>query len=115
MPTRYQLRDKQNEIADFIYNAMGTHDCSAIPTARQFADGLAAALSVMADKFGVDMTIDRYLTITKLAHHFNVSRYAMDRALKTCKIPGKTVAGTTRTTYSIERARQALQATGMLG
>lgn len=109
-----KLRQTADEIADYIYNAMNIHDCSAIPTARQFADGWAALVMVMADRFGIDMLSDKWDTITKHANHFGVSFYQMKHALTICKVPGKKVAGKNKTTYSRQAARAALEHCGYL-
>lgn len=114
MASVLKARATQNEISDFIYNAMNTHDCSALPTARQFADGWAAAIMAMSDRFGIDCTVDRYDTCSKLAKHFGVSHYTMAKALAASKIPGKQVAGTCKVTYSRQHARAALDAAGLL-
>ena len=114
MPKVIKARQTENEISDYIYNAMNTHDCSAIPTARQFADGWAAAIMVMADRFGIDCTVDRYDTCSKLAKHFGVSHYTMAKALAASKVPGKQVAGTCKVTYPRSAARAALDAAGHL-
>lgn len=115
MPALLKARATQNEIADYIYQHMNVHDASAIPTARQFADGWGAAIMCMADRFGIDCTAERYATITKLANHFGVTRYHMESALRHCKITGKTIAGTSKTTYSLQDARAALETCGHLG
>ncbi len=109
-----KLRQTADEIADYIYKAMNVHDCSAIPTARQFADGWAAVVMVMADRFGIDMLCDSWDTPTKLANHFGVSFYQLKQALTTCKVPGKKVAGKNKTTYSRQAARDALEHCGYL-
>lgn len=107
-------RATQNEISDYIYNAMSTHDASAIPTARQFADGWGAAIIVMSERFGIDLSVDRYDTCPKLAAHFGVTTYHMKKALEHSKVSGKRIAGTNRTTYSISAAKAALDAAGHL-
>ena len=105
-----QTRAKQHEIADHLYNEMHVHDCSAIPTARQYADGLAAAVILLLDKLGLDFTVDKFDTCNALANHFGVSHYTMAKALKASKIPGRQVAGTCKVTYPREKARAALEA-----
>lgn len=114
MPSLVKARVVQNEISDFIYTAMNTHDASATITGRQLADALAALTMTLADRFGIDCTVDRWDTATKLAKHFGVTYYAMKRALVRSKVPGKQVAGTSKMTYSRQNARAALIAAGYL-
>ena len=114
MPKVIKARQTENEISDYIYNAMNTHDCSAIPTARQFADGWAAAIMVMADRFGIDCTVERYDTCSKLAKHFGVSHYTMSRALAASKVIGKKRIDCSKVTYPLSAARAALDAAGHL-
>jgi hypothetical protein len=114
MPSVIKSRITQNEISDYIYTAMNVHDASGVSTPRQIADGLAALVMTLADRFGIDCTIDRFDTVTKLAKHFGVTFYAMKRALQIAKIPGKQVAGTSKVTYSRQHARQALIHSGYI-
>lgn len=107
-----QTRAKQHEIADHLYNEMHVHDCSAIPTARQYADGLAAAVILLLDKLGLDFTIDKYDTCNALANHFGVTHYTMSRALAASKVEGKKRINSEKVTYPREKARAALEAYG---
>lgn len=107
-----KIRATQNEIADHLYNEMHVHDCSAIPSARQFADGMAAFFMLMADKFGIDCTVEKYDTCNKLANHFGVTHYTMAKALAASKVIGKKRIDSNKVTYPLSDARAALEAYG---
>lgn len=116
MATKYQLNDRQSEIAGYILRQMHVEnpDQLAAITPRNVADALAAAVLSLADLIGVDPCTDKQLTVTRLSEHFAVSRYNVIKAIRLCRVPGSQVPGKTIVKYPVSKTREALQYLGCI-
>lgn len=105
-----KLNQFKNEVSLYLYKEANVHDASALMTPAQMADMLAGFAVILSEKFGMECTIQRYDSLPKLAKKLGVSEYVMKKALEAYKVEGRCKAGTSRVTYPIDKAREAVEA-----